>query len=161
MQVKKLQIFVSSTYRDLQPERQAAVQAILSASHIPAGMELFAAGDEGGGGFGVRRPLRFLAFKLRLDEAQMEGLARILNELKTERAQAAVDDRRTVTGLADAIAGESFDEKRAEEAAALRLGSAERLKGAVVSALRQIHGLLRPDQRARFAYLIRTGTLSL
>lgn len=43
---KKLQIFVSSTYTDLIEERQAAVQAILEAGHIPAGMELFAAGDE-------------------------------------------------------------------------------------------------------------------
>jgi len=45
-QKKKLQVFVSSTYTDLHEERQAAVQAILTAGHIPAGMELFAAGDE-------------------------------------------------------------------------------------------------------------------
>ncbi|MFL5381655.1 MAG: DUF4062 domain-containing protein [Longimicrobiaceae bacterium] len=43
---KKLQVFVSSTYADLRDERQAAVEAILTAGHIPAGMELFAAGDE-------------------------------------------------------------------------------------------------------------------
>jgi len=43
---KKLQVFVSSTYTDLIEERQAAVEAILTAGHIPAGMELFAAGDE-------------------------------------------------------------------------------------------------------------------
>lgn len=43
---KKLQIFVSSTYQDLIAERQAAVEAILTAGHIPAGMELFTAGDE-------------------------------------------------------------------------------------------------------------------
>lgn len=42
---KKLQVFVSSTYTDLREERQAAVEAILTAGHIPAGMELFAAGD--------------------------------------------------------------------------------------------------------------------
>ncbi|MCI8529735.1 MAG: DUF4062 domain-containing protein [Lachnospiraceae bacterium] len=41
---KKLQVFVSSTYTDLKEERQAAVQAILDAGHIPAGMELFKAG---------------------------------------------------------------------------------------------------------------------
>lgn len=41
----KLQIFVSSTYIDLIHERQAAVEAILKAGHIPAGMELFTAGD--------------------------------------------------------------------------------------------------------------------
>ena len=43
---KKLQIFVSSTYKDLKIERQAAVDAILKSGHIPAGMELFSAGDE-------------------------------------------------------------------------------------------------------------------
>jgi hypothetical protein len=43
---KRLQVFVSSTYSDLIAERQAAVEAILTAGHIPAGMELFSAGDE-------------------------------------------------------------------------------------------------------------------
>jgi hypothetical protein len=43
---KKLQVFVSSTYLDLKEERQAAVEAILKAGHIPAGMELFSAGNE-------------------------------------------------------------------------------------------------------------------
>lgn len=43
---RKLQIFVSSTFIDLIPERQAAVGAILKAGHIPAGMELFTAGDK-------------------------------------------------------------------------------------------------------------------
>ncbi|WP_297334127.1 DUF4062 domain-containing protein, partial [Flavobacterium sp.] len=46
MKDKKLQVFVSSTYTDLREERQAAVEAILSSGHIPAGMELFSAGDE-------------------------------------------------------------------------------------------------------------------
>lgn len=41
---KKLQVFISSTYTDLIEERQVAVEAILSAGHIPAGMELFKAG---------------------------------------------------------------------------------------------------------------------
>ena len=43
---KKLQIFVSSTYIDLKEERQAAVEAILKSGNIPAGMELFTAGDK-------------------------------------------------------------------------------------------------------------------
>jgi hypothetical protein len=44
-------------------------------------------GDLGAGGFGVRRPLRFLAFELDLDE-QRSPSWRILDDLKTERAQA-------------------------------------------------------------------------
>lgn len=43
---KKLQIFISSTYVDLQEERQAAVEAILASNNIPAGMELFKAGND-------------------------------------------------------------------------------------------------------------------
>jgi hypothetical protein len=43
---RRLQVFVSSTYTDLITERQAAVEAILEAGHIPAGMELFTAADE-------------------------------------------------------------------------------------------------------------------
>lgn len=43
---KRLQVFISSTYTDLISERQAAVEAILTAGHIPAGMELFTSGDE-------------------------------------------------------------------------------------------------------------------
>jgi len=43
---KRLQVFVSSTYLDLVGERQSAVSAILKSGHIPAGMELFTAGDQ-------------------------------------------------------------------------------------------------------------------
>lgn len=116
---------------------------------------------DGGGHFGVRRPLRFLAFKLDLDERQVAELARILDVLKTERAQAEVDRRRTVSAFADAIAGETFDGGKAADGARLRVSSAERLRDAVVTALQQIHGILDPEQRAKLAYLIRTGTLTI
>ncbi|WP_086347701.1 DUF4062 domain-containing protein [Candidatus Enterococcus clewellii] len=43
---RKLQVFISSTYTDLKKERQKAVEAILSSGDIPAGMELFQAGDD-------------------------------------------------------------------------------------------------------------------
>lgn len=43
---KRLQVFISSTYVDLIEERQAAVSAVLKSGHIPAGMELFTAGDK-------------------------------------------------------------------------------------------------------------------
>src|SRR6185436_1726923 len=51
--------------------------------------------------FGVRRPLRFLAWKLDLEESQVVEMAAILNDLNTERAQADVDDRRALSLLAD------------------------------------------------------------
>ena len=115
----------------------------------------------GGGAFGVRRPLRFLAYKLELDERQVGELARILDELKTERAQAEVDQRRTVAAFADAVAGASFDEVKAGEGAQLRVASAERLKNAVQKALREIHAVLNEEQRQHLAYLIRTGVVTL
>lgn len=43
---KKFQVFISSTYIDLQEERKAAIHAILENGHIPAGMEAFASEDE-------------------------------------------------------------------------------------------------------------------
>ena len=118
-------------------------------------------GDFGGGPFGVRRPLRFLAFKLNLSEQQVAELARVLDELKTERAQAAVDDRRTTASFADALGLEKFDETKANEGGALRVKSAERLRDAVVKGLTKIHALLDQGQRAQLAYLIRTGALSI
>jgi len=119
-------------------------------------------GDEfGGGAFGVRRPLRFLAYKLELNEQQVAELAKILDELKTERAQAAVDDRRTTAAFADAVAGDTFDLAKATEGGTLRTQSAERLREAVIKALGKLHTLLDAEQRKHLAYLIRTGVMSI
>jgi hypothetical protein len=43
---KRYQIFVSSTFEDLQDERREVMQALLSLDCIPTGMELFPAADE-------------------------------------------------------------------------------------------------------------------
>ena len=115
----------------------------------------------GGGAFGVRRPLRFLAYKLELDERQVGELAKVLDELKTERAQAEVDRRRSLSAFADAVGGDAFDDARAKQAANQRVTTAERLRDAVIAALGRLHALLDKDQRERLAYLIRTGVLSL
>ena len=119
-------------------------------------------GDDGfGPGFGVRRPLRFLAHKLDLDEKQIVKLARILDELKTERAQAAVDDRRTLAEFADALSGEQFDNAKAAAAGERRVESGRRLRATLVRSLEQIHAMLNPEQRERLAHLIRTGVLGV
>ena len=120
-------------------------------------------GDEGfeGGSFGVRRPLRFLAFKLELDDKQVDALARVLDELKTERAQAAVDHRRTTSAIAEAVAADSFDAGAVAQAVAARVQSAERLRDAVVKALERMHAILNAEQRGKLAYLLRTGALAI
>ncbi len=43
---RRHQVFVSSTYLDLVPERRAVIQALLELECIPAGMEMFPAADE-------------------------------------------------------------------------------------------------------------------
>jgi hypothetical protein len=42
----KYQVFVSSTFIDLQEERRSAIEAILNLGHIPVGMEAFQASDD-------------------------------------------------------------------------------------------------------------------
>ena len=115
-------------------------------------------GDDGGP-FGVRRPLRYLAYRLELDEQQTAELARILDELKTERAQVTVDERRAVSAFADALSGDALDAAKLGEAAASRVRSAERLRDAVVTALGRIHALLDAEQRKQLAFLVRTGAV--
>jgi Spy/CpxP family protein refolding chaperone len=117
--------------------------------------------DEDRSAFGVRRPLRFLAHKLDLDDKQVAALARILDELKTERAQAAVDDRRSLAEFADAVAGETFDAAKATSAGERRVQSAGQLRDALVRALADIHALLNPEQRERLSYMLRTGILAV
>jgi Spy/CpxP family protein refolding chaperone len=117
--------------------------------------------DEEGSAFGVRRPLRFLAHKLDLDDNQVAALARILDELKTERAQAAVDDRRSLAEFADAVSGEAFDAAKAAGAGERRVQSAARVRDTVLRALQQIHALLTPEQRSRLSYMLRTGILAV
>ncbi len=134
------------------PRRGEGFETYLAAHHE---------GDLGAGAFGVRRPLRFLSYKLELDERQVAELARILADLKTERAQSEVDGRRATAALADAIAGERFDAAAAGSAGAIRVATAEHLRDAVTGALQRLHALLEPAQRERLAYLIRTGTLQI
>src|SRR5437867_5335665 len=114
-----------------------------------------------GAAFGVRRPLRFLAFQLGLDETQTRELARILDELKTGRAQASVDHRRMSAALADTLAEDTFDAAKAAEAGRARVESAERMRQATVRALDRLHRVLRPEQREKLALLIRTGGVVL
>ena len=111
--------------------------------------------------FGVRRPLRYMAHKLDLDDEQIDALAAILNVLKTERAQARLDERRSVAGVADAVEGEDFDKDGAAEALNARVEAAERLKQEVLTTLERTHEMLEPEQRKRLAYLLRSGQLTI
>jgi len=102
-----------------------------------------------------------MAHKLDLDDEQIDTLAAILNLLKTERAQARLDERRSVAGLADAVEGSEFDADGASNALDARVASAERLKEEVLETLRKTHAMLDPEQRKRLAYLLRSGQLTI
>ena len=109
-----------------------------------------------GAGLGVRRPLRFLAWRLDLSEEQTSALARILERLKLERAQSALDLRRAAAALADAFEGE-FARAAADAAGEQRAAATRRVQDAVAKALEELHALLEPEQRSELAELIRTG----
>jgi Spy/CpxP family protein refolding chaperone len=91
----------------------------------------------------------------------MKQVAAILDQLKIERAQAEVDDRRAVSLLAEAAEGDTFDRAKAEEAAALRTKSAGVVQQKVIQSIERLHALLSPEQRGRLAYLLRTGALMM
>lgn len=110
---------------------------------------------------GARGTLRFMAQRLDLNDGQVAELAQIIDELNIERAQVAVDERRSAAGIADALSGDSFDEGKVAAATALRVKSQERLREAVVKALRRSHQSLRPEQRQQLSYLLRTGALTI
>jgi Spy/CpxP family protein refolding chaperone len=113
-----------------------------------------------GAGLGARRPLRFLTWRLELTPEQTSSLARVLERLKLERAQAALDLRRAAAQLADAFEGE-FGRVQAEAAAEQRATAARRAQDALAQALEALHALLDPEQRKRFADLIRTGAIRI
>jgi hypothetical protein len=117
-------------------------------------------GDFFGAGIGVRRPLRFLAWRLELTPDQTSSLARVLERLKLERAQAALDLRRAAARLADAFEGE-FGPAQAQSAAGERAAAARRAQDAVAKALEELHALLDPEQRGLLADLIRSGAIRI
>ncbi len=102
-----------------------------------------------------------MAHKLDLDDEQIDTLAGILNVLKTERAQARLDEQRSLAGIADAVAAEDFNYAAAAEALSARVEAAERLKEEVLTTLQKTHELLDAEQRKRLAYLLRSGQLTI
>ena len=115
----------------------------------------------GSGGFGVRRPIRFLAERLDLSEKQVAALARIIEQIRIEREQAAVDLRRAAGELADAFERRDFASDAAESAGRRRVHAAKSVQDVVASALRQLHEMLDEEQREELASLIRTGAIRL
>ncbi len=115
----------------------------------------------GSAGFGMRRPVRFLAERLELDGRQLSKLARIIEQIRIEREQAAVDLRRAAGELADALEGSDFESDTAEAGGQRRVDAARSVQSVVSRSLRELHDLLDADQREELASLIRTGSVKL
>ena len=111
--------------------------------------------------FGVRRPLRHLAWKLKLSETQIRDVVDVLDRLKTGYNQARLDQDRSTSEVAAVFTAESFDGDRVNAALATRTQSTEVLNGELLSAVRRIFELLDEDQRREFAYLLRSGAFVL
>src|SRR5687767_14201328 len=74
---------------------------------------------EEGGGFGVRRPLRFLAYKLELSEDQVDALARVA----TERTRSAERVAKAVSSALGKIHALLNPKQRADLAYLIRTGA--------------------------------------
>ncbi len=111
--------------------------------------------------FGVRRPLRHLAWKLNLSEAQIRDVVDVLDRLKTAYNQARLDQDRSTSDVAAVFAGAEFDSERVTAALANRTRATEVLNLDLLAATRRIFELLNEEQRREFAYLLRSGAFVL
>lgn len=111
--------------------------------------------------FGVRRPLRHLAWKLNLTEAQIRDVVDVLDRLKTAYNQARIDRDRSTSEMAAVFGGDQFDSERASTALSMRTRASDALNQELLAAMRRMFELLNEDQRREFAYLLRSGAFVL
>ncbi len=114
-----------------------------------------------GASFGVRRPLRYLAHRLDLDESQTRRMAAVLNQLKTEREQAAVDEKRSIAAIAELMAEGTPTLEEVHEALESRANATHKLNEETAKAVVAISDFLDEDQKDEFINLLLTGTISL
>ena len=113
-----------------------------------------------GAHFGVRRPLRYLGYQLDLSENQMRRMASVLNAIKNERKQSELDEKRTLTAIADLMTDGTPTLEEFSEALQPRTESANQLQAEIASGLAQISDILDEDQRERFVGLLLSGAIS-
>jgi hypothetical protein len=114
-----------------------------------------------GGSFGARRPLRYLSYRLDLDESQQRTLAAILERLKIDREQAKLDEQKTVSEVATMVTGETISVDGFQQALAPRVDSARNLQIAIAKAMQELTDLLDVDQREELAHLLRSGAFRI
>lgn len=113
------------------------------------------------GGFGVRRPLRYLSYHLDLDESQRRQLAASFERIKLEREQAELDKKKSDASLADEFIRSEVSVEELRQALAPRAQIDANLQTVVAKELFEIATMLDAEQREEFAHLLRTGVLKL
>ncbi len=113
-----------------------------------------------GAHFGVRRPLRYLSYQLDLSENQMRRMSSVLNSIKNEREQSTLDEKRTVTAIADLMADGTPTLEEFSQALQPRTRNAEQLQAEIARGLVQISDILDEDQREQFIGLLLSGAIS-
>jgi len=111
--------------------------------------------------FGVRRPLRHLAWRLSLSEAQVREMVDVLDRLKTAYGQAKLDRDRATSDVAQAFGQSAFDAERIAKALDGRMNATRALNAELQAALARIFAILDEKQRGEFAYLLRSGSFTL
>jgi hypothetical protein len=111
--------------------------------------------------FGVRRPLRHLAWKLNLNETQVRDVVDVLDRLKTAYNQARLDQDRSTSEVAAVFSATEFNSERVSAALAMRTRASEVLNQELLDAVRRIFEMLNEEQRREFAYLLRSGAFVL
>ena len=113
------------------------------------------------GGFGVRRPLRYLSYHLDLDDVQRRKFAASFEKIKLEREQAKIDRKKADAKLADEL---SRVDVSVEEIKSV-LASRDRIADASQTILaEELHGLvsiLDSEQLEEFVHLVRSGVIQL
>jgi Spy/CpxP family protein refolding chaperone len=102
-----------------------------------------------------------LARSLNLNPEQTAELAAILDDLKNQREQARVDEKKAVSAFADVFMGGSFDKDRIEQVTAARAKSAAEVEAAVAKALQRTFELLDAEQRRELSFMLRSGALTI
>jgi len=113
------------------------------------------------GGFGARRPLRYLSYRLDLDERQQRLVAAILDRLKIDREQARLDEKKTLSELAGVVSAAEISVEAFQRALAPRVDSARDLQTSAAKAMQELVEVLDADQREELSQLILSGAFRI
>lgn len=111
----------------------------------------------GDGSIGRSFWLRALYTRLDTTPGQEREIRAAIEELRERAFDAKADLPETRENLSKALAGDVFDDSAFEAVSARFDATSEKMKDALASALKRIHGVLDPKQRERLAELVGKG----